>query len=81
MEEELDIALDFAELSLQGHAEENAESSDDEEAMEIQGEAEEMEVQEEAEEIEIQPRAPVAEKEKVQASILSFLRENEFEVS
>ena len=38
MEDELDIALDFAELSLQGHAQENAESSDDEEAMEIQGE-------------------------------------------
>ena len=74
MEEELDIALDFAELGLEDQAEENAESSDDEEAMEIQEGAEEMEAQEEAEEINIQPRAPVAEKEKVQASILSFFK-------
>ena len=71
MEEELDIALDFAQLGLKDKPEENA---DDDDVMEIQEVAGEMDVQEEVDEIEVQPRAPLVEKEKVQASILSFFR-------
>ena len=61
----------FAQLDLKDKPEENA---DDDDVMEIQEVAGEMDVQEEVDEIEVQPRAPLVEKEKVQASILSFFR-------